>query len=221
MTWRHVPTRIVLLLMLGAIVNVALAWVCATTLEFAPWRDTQPADSVQIDFWKRNAPPWVDDEPVQLFTRRWSAIGGNGEVIFEEPQGMDSAPPSVEHVVTGFPFASLAYEWWFDSSSVFDGPSAIRREERRGVWEPRIQVREFKSFGLPLRPIWPGFLVDTLLSAAVIWTLYASFVVRRRRRRLKRGRCPTCNYDLRATTTGVCPECGAALQCTTPRRVAP
>ncbi|MCC6907005.1 MAG: hypothetical protein IT430_03605 [Phycisphaerales bacterium] len=58
---------------------------------------------------------------------------------------------------------------------------------------------------LPIRPILAGQVFY-----AVFWfglLLMASFV--HRRVRIWRGRCPTCNYDLRATTTGTCPECGA------------
>ena len=33
----------------------------------------------------------------------------------------------------------------------------------------------------------------------------------RRRRRLRRGLCPRCGYDLTANATGVCPECGTPV----------
>ena len=35
--------------------------------------------------------------------------------------------------------------------------------------------------------------------------------VLRRRRRLRRGRCLRCGYDLTANATGVCPECGGRV----------
>lgn len=34
----------------------------------------------------------------------------------------------------------------------------------------------------------------------------------RRKRRLRRGLCALCGYDLRATTSKVCPECGKAIR---------
>ncbi|MCC6907002.1 MAG: hypothetical protein IT430_03590 [Phycisphaerales bacterium] len=76
----------------------------------------------------------------------------------------------------------------------------------------RYRTDEFRW--LPLRPIWPGFAFNTMLYATATWLLFALPTFQRRRWRTARGRCPTCNYDLRATTTGVCPECGAAI---TPR----
>ena len=67
---------------------------------------------------------------------------------------------------------------------------------------------------LPLRPIWPGFAINTVFYAFILWLLFAlggtPFALRRRRR-IKRGLCPKCAYDLRgsATDSTTCPECGA------------
>ncbi len=63
---------------------------------------------------------------------------------------------------------------------------------------------------LPLRPIWPGILINTLFYAA-LWSL--PFIPRFARQirghlRTKHHRCPTCNYDLRNLPTTTCPECG-------------
>ena len=61
---------------------------------------------------------------------------------------------------------------------------------------------------LPLRPIWPGFAVNTLLYAAVLWLLTCGPLLVRRVVRRKRGLCPGCGYDLRHGGHGACPECG-------------
>ena len=59
-------------------------------------------------------------------------------------------------------------------------------------------------------PLWPLALLCALLPA----TRTARYVARRTRlRRITRGLCPRCGYDLRATP-GRCPECGA--EATTP-----
>ena len=64
---------------------------------------------------------------------------------------------------------------------------------------------------LPLRPIWPGFAINTVFYAVVLWLLFAlggtPFALRRRRR-IKRGLCPKCAYDLRGIESSACPECG-------------
>ena len=65
---------------------------------------------------------------------------------------------------------------------------------------------------LPIRPIWPGFAINTIFYTAILWLLFAAPGFIRRRIRIKRGRCGACGYDLRgqpASGDRTCPECGA------------
>ena len=66
---------------------------------------------------------------------------------------------------------------------------------------------------VPLRPVWPGFAINTVFYAFILWPLFAvggtPFALRRRRR-IKRGLCPKCAYPV--GTNDVCTECGAAVQ---------
>ena len=61
---------------------------------------------------------------------------------------------------------------------------------------------------LPLLPMWPGFAVNTLFYAIILWLLIPGPFVLRRLIRIRRGRCPKCGYDLRGDHDGGCPECG-------------
>ena len=85
---------------------------------------------------------------------------------------------------------------------------------RNGAVETRGLFRVRAVDSVPHIPIWPGFAINTLFYAAILWALFAApFGLRglRKRRRIKRGSCPNCAYDLRgrAPTSDVCPECGA------------
>ena len=62
---------------------------------------------------------------------------------------------------------------------------------------------------LPLRPIWSGFAINTLLYATVLWLLIPGPFVLRRFIRVKRGLCPACAYAV--GESAVCSECGEAL----------
>src|SRR5688572_2165033 len=45
---------------------------------------------------------------------------------------------------------------------------------------------------LPLRPLWPGFAVNTLFYAFILWLLFGAPFALRQWRRIKRGLCPKC-----------------------------
>jgi hypothetical protein len=70
---------------------------------------------------------------------------------------------------------------------------------------------------LPLRPLWPGFLIDVVLYASIWLATIFGVTSARRLIRIRRGTCPRCGYDLRGqrmdhgqnvrAATG-CPECG-------------
>ncbi len=76
-------------------------------------------------------------------------------------------------------------------------PKRLGFFQRRGV--------EF----LPIRPIWPGFAVNTLLYATVLWLLICGPFLLRRFIRVKCGRCVKCGYLV--GESAVCTECGKAL----------
>jgi len=61
---------------------------------------------------------------------------------------------------------------------------------------------------LPLLPLWPGFVIDTLFYAAIWFGVFFGFVSARRFIRVRRGRCRRCGYDLRGELEQGCPECG-------------
>ena len=72
--------------------------------------------------------------------------------------------------------------------------------------DDRGYVREVM---LPYQPIWPGFAINTMFYAAVLWLLFAAPLALRgvrRRRRIKRGLCVACAYPI--GDSPVCTECG-------------
>jgi hypothetical protein len=61
---------------------------------------------------------------------------------------------------------------------------------------------------LPLRPIFPGYLLNTGFYG-VLWSVpFFGLPLLRARRRRRKGRCPRCSYDLKHAFDPGCPECG-------------
>ena len=83
-------------------------------------------------------------------------------------------------------------------------PLSIRRPlNRPGTW----------PIGIPFRPLWTGLALNVLTLTLAWWiVLVVPFAMRDAvlvALRSRRGLCPSCAYDLRATPAGSpCPECG-------------
>ena len=79
---------------------------------------------------------------------------------------------------------------------------ASYRPVPRSTWVPGVPSAG-ERYWLAHVPHW--FAVSALATPPALWTWRRW----RRRRARRRGLCPSCGYDLRATP-GRCPECGAA-----------
>lgn len=62
---------------------------------------------------------------------------------------------------------------------------------------------------MPLRIILPGFAINTMFYAAILWLVFAAPGFVRRRIRTRRGQCLACGYP--NGSSDVCTECGKAL----------
>ncbi len=80
---------------------------------------------------------------------------------------------------------------------------------QRPKWSNRRAMFVGRAW-IPLRPIWPGFAVNTLFYAAILWLLIPGPFALRRFLRLRRGLCPKCAYP--SGESAVCSECGISLR---------
>lgn len=88
--------------------------------------------------------------------------------------------------------------------NVFDGIPVYR------VNTPYFMDREF--IALPLTPIWPGFIVNPVIHAVLIYFGCKMLAIGFHWNRARRQLCPTCAYDLRGADHESCPECGTGVR---------
>lgn len=115
----------------------------------------------------------------------------------------------------GWPFISMSWEAdfeWFHSTTLTSRSLPIRHgiPVRQRQW-----VFPEYSKAIPLKPFWPGFVLNSIFYALAIFggillVRHAPQFTRSAIRR-RRGQCPKCAYDLRGAMHSQCPECGAAI----------
>jgi hypothetical protein len=202
------PTRVVVFLLLflvgGAVVNIAVAWGIAIVTgggrPSATGHNEMSMDDTQA-FWLRHAPAdWRDAELLEGVGLGFRGRGRAHVLVIAEL----ASPPQlvgVSHSDAGWPLLSLGFR---AQHVVRQG---VENMDVQGGW--RVHLPRFKDRTLPLLPIWPGFAINTMFYALVLWLLFAAPFALRRWRRTRRGQCPKCGYP--AGTSDVCTECGARL----------
>ncbi len=114
----------------------------------------------------------------------------------------------------GWPMRGVACQWpWWQHadwpSPPVSGGISFGSPTKPQPWP----FGAFELRALPYAPLWPGFAINTVFYAVILWLLFAAPFALRRRLRRKRGLCPACGYDLRGRggNSPVCPECGKAV----------
>ena len=138
----------------------------------------------------------------------WSAVAA----VFRTRQPQPQLPPNVWQegwwyrmdLGLGWPCAAMGYRIDFDSG--FDVAQLSYRFTGSLAGYSMFETGELPRV-LPLRPIWRGFVFNTIFYAVILSVLCYAPAKLRRSVRARRGMCPVCAYDLRHADHAVCPEC--------------
>lgn len=200
--------RIAIALGVGAVVNILVAWR-GHWLGIDPqrWRvvQNQPWPLVVPPDWPSD-PTMVQHAPSRLLD--WTIYSVSfGNYVDGLPETGVSAAFYLRMESSGWPYRSMArYE------------AASRRPQQIsdvdvGLWKSGVGLSNWMSNAyrhnekrLPILPLWPGFLANTLFYASVPWLLMFGVATLIRRRRIRRGLCIQCAYPISGLS--VCPECG-------------
>jgi hypothetical protein len=228
--------RIVLLLAIGAVINVAVAWGLAirpasgflewywTTSETRAWGLTIYPGEIWI---QEGATPYHEYGRTGLTADEFRALlPAWSQLVALQPSEEFLTTDDFSEHATGWPMHSMrSFEAYFYEEGLPD----VAQRTTGGVltlpprWLPTLPSDGTifsPVFGneLPCIPIWPGFYVNTLLYACAAWLVFfAPFTALRftkRARRQRKGLCLCCGYDLRgsASASDACPEAVARPQ---------
>ena len=205
-------TKLVVFLILGAIVNVAVAWGFAASTGLSGVAIFSLPTAQEVEWWADHAPDGFLKEPETSGKTMFEGIGSSNTMIAaleQDSQGFYRSNQIYLRLV-GWPVRCVEGAQW--RSQVL--PSL---KDDRIVNDAALPLSSWVGSSLspwrwlPLRPIWPGFAINTIFYAAMLWLLTLAPFTARRMIRRKRGLCIKCGYDLRGTEHEVCPECGKEL----------
>ncbi|MCI0632196.1 MAG: hypothetical protein L0Y44_16255 [Phycisphaerales bacterium] len=208
-----------LFVLAAAIVNVAVAWGCAA---FVPLRSS---DRVASGVTSPTSPSWIAGDFHRFGHRRieFGSLGAeNMHEMFKSSAGMADPAliarlPSENRTVP-----AGCYQQCFILLDEAGWPMLAGSAEHANIGSGEVtrfavQLSPADSTAtdiwphrfLPIRPIWPGFAINTLFYAVILSLLFTAPGFVRRRRRIKRGLCPACAYPVGESET--CTECGRRL----------
>jgi hypothetical protein len=192
--------KLLLFLLAGAIINVAVAWGFALRYKTPVDRWTRD-DHAEVSWWLENRIENFVAQPRVIAI----STGVGFETVVMKSDSMRVNPSAslnfeARRYRFGWPLLCLERSRWWDN----DKYQAFYFHQMT-MW--RAQTR---NHYVPLRPLWPGFAINTIFYAAVFWVLIAAPGAIRRRIRIKRGKCAACGYSLQERVSDKCPECGAA-----------
>ena len=213
----RLPT-IVLFLLFGGLVNVAVAWACAYLVSFGPFTGQQGGAQGAYDWtmlsWKAFGSQRIvfvrvasgADDPERDLGRppplpAWCRMGpgdpspASPTLIMQAAEARGWPLPALSTV-----FVPGSDPGSFLPRGRFEGVEIEPSRDPTNVYNPSART-------LPLRPVWWGFLANTLLYGGAAWVLVHLPFAARRFGRARRGLCPACGYAV--GESAVCPECGA------------
>ena len=221
--------KLLVFVILGALVNVAVAWgfaIWSGAVELQAeegWRDI--GDSPNRVVWILAFSFGVGTECIDVLVsherspmqplrdqrhKDWEAVMPIWFGLHAAMEHQAAATPSADFIMyraSGWPLPAL----WNRCDMNFNRANAT------SIWvkgiptnfpRQRLTWAEYPT-NLPVHPTGLGFAINTVFYAVVLWLLIAAPFALRRRRRIKRGLCPKCAYDLRGSASQSCPECGA------------
>jgi hypothetical protein len=240
MKWRRFIKCVIVFALLGAMLNLAIAWgsafvnirssgirpvaIADPSFSYSHWELTQSGTfasrrimamhdlSGGSPAFSGQLPRGFSDFMPRLYQRSADAVdSGRWQLRNGE---FERVPPLIMEA-RGWPCLALRCEWDFRKGDALnDGIRLPPRESRRISGSPSFQYSVFlwDLRALPYRPIWEGLIINTVFYALLAWLLWISRHLLPSRIRARRLKRGVCpRCKYPIGASPVCTECGAAL----------
>ncbi len=135
---------------------------------------------------------------------------------FDSPEKLFDPKKSVyARIMFGWPAISAQAHSAYDDTILLNGKSAqsihgafIYSAPARPLTNARVTSPHAKSVILPYHPIWTGLAFNTIFYGCLVWIMLSIKQAYRHARRMHKGNCPMCSYNLEFVFVDGCPECG-------------
>lgn len=234
MRWRRAARIVLGCAVLGAVTMVAAAW------GLARWGRVGGAGYSMTTMVDAEGGVWMYAEELGFGMRRVRSVPFNVRFGAEGVARSEPGPRIVEQegprrrrwlAAEGVPGGDLPRHGWVDDACGWPmialacemktvAPTYMGRSRVGAVrWGVpmaglgAMRAGRPRMWALPLRPVWPGFVVNTGVFAVGWFVVFAAPAAVRRWNRRRNGLCLGCGYDLRGSPgRSACPECGAELR---------
>lgn len=233
---RRATASVCIVLLLGMLTTIAVSWTLALSVDTILHPEPMTYRQTPAAFWVVQPYIWYGVRSEVWTPLDWAARSGQSPAEFDADAAdlamglpITTDKPRVARVADllnaggdpgnltehhrGLPFLALGSAAIIDADPMHRPPGD---DSPRSLWALPLKpaasaIWEVDLTHLPLRPLFPGFYINTILYASIWWAILF-FRPLRRRRRIARGQCPACAYSLAGLPGGAdkCPECGAA-----------
>jgi len=195
--------KIGLLLLLGAIISIGVAWGFGAKAEQPTGSSQQTLSAEEFQrIWDANFSHAHETYYFGWRDTRWftTALLIGDELMGDPHISRRGVQNQLLMIDSGWPCRMMRHIQTWDSSTLGQPRPLPMRWLSESSW------------------LWRGFAINTLFYAAILWLLFMAPFALRRWRRIRRGLCPACAY--RIGDSAVCTECGKPVKPRTVQHVA-
>jgi hypothetical protein len=205
----HIPP----LLIAGAALSLAVAWLCAAWLTIGGSRLSTISGSGSVQR-AVVTDRWLGVSRINAATFSELTLDSTGSILIARWAGDGSERGEI---LAGWPLRAFkctnygAIQISLGASQIGMNKSGLNPIEGGIELSPDAATGAWRA--LPYKPLWLGLFIDTVFWTMIAWFLLGGAIHLKKRRRRLHGLCIACGYNISGAVHEACPECGAAISC--------